>query len=60
MANEQKKYDDDIMDSDKGGSTLASVLTRQDLFVIVFEGKPQLPNGYEAYDSNAHNPFLGV
>ena len=38
MANEQKKYDVAIIGSGIGGSTLASVLARQGLSVIVFEG----------------------
>jgi FADH2 O2-dependent halogenase len=38
MANEQKKFDVAIIGSGIGGSTLASVLARQGLSVIVFEG----------------------
>ncbi len=38
MANEQKKYDVAIIGSGIGGSTLASVLARQGLSVLVFEG----------------------
>lgn len=38
MANEEKKYDVAIIGSGIGGSTLASVLARQGLSVIVFEG----------------------
>ena len=38
MPNEQKKYDVAIIGSGIGGSTLASVLARQGLSVIVFEG----------------------
>ena len=38
MANEQKKYDVAIIGSGMGGSTLATVLARQGLAVIVFEG----------------------
>lgn len=38
MLNEQKKYDVAIIGSGIGGSTLASVLARQGLSVLVFEG----------------------
>jgi len=38
MANEQNKYDVAIIGSGMGGSTLATVLARQGLAVIVFEG----------------------
>ncbi|MEW6403385.1 MAG: tryptophan 7-halogenase, partial [Chloroflexota bacterium] len=38
MTNEQMKYDVAIIGSGIGGSTLASVLSRQGLSVIVFEG----------------------
>jgi tetracycline 7-halogenase / FADH2 O2-dependent halogenase len=38
MADEQKIYDVAIIGSGIGGSTLASVLSRQGLSVIVFEG----------------------
>lgn len=38
MADQQKKYDVAIIGSGIGGSTLASVLARQGLSVIVFEG----------------------
>lgn len=38
MADKQKKYDVAIIGSGIGGSTLASVLARQGLSVIVFEG----------------------
>lgn len=38
MAIEQKKYDVAILGSGIGGSTLASVMARQGLSVIVFEG----------------------
>jgi tetracycline 7-halogenase / FADH2 O2-dependent halogenase len=38
MAHEQMKYDVAIIGSGIGGSTLASVLARQDLSVVVFEG----------------------
>ncbi|RJP55789.1 MAG: NAD(P)/FAD-dependent oxidoreductase [Anaerolineaceae bacterium] len=38
MANEQKKFDAAIIGSGIGGSTLAGVLARQGLSVIVFEG----------------------
>ncbi len=38
MADEQQKYDAAIIGSGIGGSTLASVLARQGLSVIVFEG----------------------
>jgi FADH2 O2-dependent halogenase len=39
MANEQEKYDVAIIGSGIGGSTLASVLARQGLSVIVFKGR---------------------
>ncbi|PIV26539.1 MAG: hypothetical protein COS37_05845, partial [Anaerolineae bacterium CG03_land_8_20_14_0_80_58_20] len=38
MENSPKKYDVAIIGSGIGGSTLASVLARQGLSVIVFEG----------------------
>ena len=38
MPNEQKKYDVAIIGSGIGGSTLAGILARQGLSVIVFEG----------------------
>jgi tetracycline 7-halogenase / FADH2 O2-dependent halogenase len=38
MSNEQRKYDVAIIGSGIGGSTLASILARQGLSVIVFEG----------------------
>ena len=38
MPTEQKKYDVAIIGSGIGGSTLAGVLARQGLSVIVFEG----------------------
>jgi FADH2 O2-dependent halogenase len=41
MADEQKKYDVAIIGSGIGGTTLASILARQGLSLIVFEGGTQ-------------------